>query len=74
MWETDPNKKPSDDGYRLCGNRYGGSFMARWNGHYWSGEPYTGADDYWIADRVTVDAWLKTPMDQQTPTSLTKKE
>ncbi len=39
--------------------------MARCNGYRWLGEPYTGADDYLTADWVTVDYWLRTPIDHQ---------
>lgn len=63
MWETDPNKKPGDEWYRLCGNDEDGCFMARWNGIRWSGEPYIGSDDQWTADTVTIHYWLRTPKD-----------
>lgn len=62
MWEKDT--KPKDEWYRLCCNSKDGCFMARCNGVRWSSEPYIGVDDHWIADTVTVEFWLRTPLDE----------
>lgn len=59
MWETDPDKKPSNYGQRFCSDG-NDCFLATWTGCKWITTDYYGNQE-----RVKVDFWLRTPKDDQ---------